>query len=488
MIYAKDHIGLAGALAGFGIQLSAGHTAADVGDVPTVELGADVTDGGSIQVENHTIGRVRDYLFPPETQSVGTQSKVSRNAVEQVLSKELAMRARRVASAKAEAFKLTRSFKIFWRDEEIARLEAGEDPLKPRVILLVDENLQGPDKDKVQERLNAWMAETIALRLTPLVELSKADDVAGLARGIAFMLTENLGVLKRESVSEEIKSLEQTGRAQLRKYGVRFGAFNIYFPLLLKPEAGELRLILWFLKSANAHGISLEQLPEPPRPGLPSMLVDKALPETFYRACGYHVCGPRAVRMDILERLADLIRPLIAWRAPVDNPSAQPPYGSTGDGAFRMIPEMISILGGSPEESGEVMKNLGFWKETRATKESALAPDAATEAAKTAKDKPAPTEGTTFEALVKNTFDDYASAQPEMEEVWRPLRRPLRNNERPEPARVEKYDQHRGIWARENRGSRGERSQVKRNKLEERRGPMTVISTAPAKKPGAIDP
>ena len=44
------------------------------------------------------------------------------------------------------------------------------------------------------------------------------------------------------------------------------------------------------------------------------MTPDPACPEAFYRAYGYHVCGPRAVRIDILERLADLIRPLLGWR------------------------------------------------------------------------------------------------------------------------------------------------------------------------------
>ena len=42
-------------------------------------------------------------------------------------------------------------------------------------------------------------------------------------------------MLRRESVAEEIRSLDQPARAQLRKYGVRFGAFNIYFPTMLKP-------------------------------------------------------------------------------------------------------------------------------------------------------------------------------------------------------------------------------------------------------------
>ena len=355
------------------------------------ELNADIAEDGAIRVENHPIGRLRGFRFTPEAQGDGIHGKASRNAAAQVLSKELAMRARRVASAKADAFSLTRTCKILWRNEEIARLEPGEDPLKPQVVLLVDEYLQGPDKEKVQERLNTWMAETIATKLKPLVDISKAEDVVGLARGIAFRLTENFGVLKRESISEEMKSLDQPGRAQLRKYGVRFGAFNVYFPLLLKPAAAELRLVLWLLKSASAHGLSLDQLPEPPRPGLTSLLVDKALPEPFYRACGYHACGPRAVRMDILERLADLIRPLIAWRAPADNPSATAPKGSTGDGAFTVIPEMMSILGCSPDELGEVLKTLGFWNEKRPKKPKAaiVSPVAKTDTAPVADAIPA---------------------------------------------------------------------------------------------------
>ena len=89
-------------------------------------------------------------------------------------------------------------------------------------------------------------------------------------------LRENLGVLRRETVAEEIKSLDQNARAQLRKYGVRFGAFNIYFPILLKPAAAELILTLWSLKNAGAHGLSAETLPEAPRAGLTSFAPDPA--------------------------------------------------------------------------------------------------------------------------------------------------------------------------------------------------------------------
>ena len=323
------------------------------------EMFAEIADDGAVHVEKHFVGRLQGFRFFPDTHAEGIHGKATRNAAAHVLAKELAMRARRVASAKSEAFKLTRRGQVLWRDEEIARLEAGDDPLKPAVAVTADEHLSAPDKEKVKERLTAWIAEIVGERLKPLVEIAAAKDIAGLARGIAFRLSENFGALRREAVAEEMRALDQPARAQLRNYGVRFGAFNIYFPALLKPASAELAVVLWTLKNGAAHGVDIAAVPDPPRPGLTSLVADKAVPEAFYRVTGFHVCGPRAVRIDMLERLADQIRPLMAWRANPTNPSP-PPKGATGDGGFRATPEMMSILGCSAGELGNVLQALGF--------------------------------------------------------------------------------------------------------------------------------
>lgn len=323
------------------------------------ELTAEIADDGTIHVESHFVGRLRGFRFTPETQAEGIHGKAARSAAAQVLSRELGMRARRVAAAKTEAFKLSRTGHVLWRDEEIALFEPADDPLKPHVTLLADEHLSGPDREKVTARIEAWRDEIIAERLKPLVDIAKAEDVTGLARGIAFRLTESFGMLKRELVAEDMRHLDQEARAQLRKYGVRFGAFNIYFPALLKPAPAELSATLWALKNATQHDCPLDALSDLPRAGLTSAAVNPALPEELYRAYGFNVCGPRAIRLDILERLADLIRPLLAWR-PNPESAAEPPKGSTGDGGFVVTPEMMSILGCSPEELGNVLKALGF--------------------------------------------------------------------------------------------------------------------------------
>jgi ATP-dependent RNA helicase SUPV3L1/SUV3 len=332
------------------------------------ELFAEVADDGTIQVEGHFVGKLSGFRFIPDTTSTDAQGKAARSAASQIVAKEMGMRARRVASAQVTALKLTRRGRIEWRGEELARLEKSDDPLKPTVQLICDDSLSAPDKERVQKRLEEWLQAQMDERLKPLIALAKAEDVTGLARGIAFRLNENFGVLKRETVAEDMRSLDQTGRAQLRKYGVRFGAFNIFFPMLLKPAASDLTLVLWALKNGPENGIDMDAIPDPPRAGLTSISADPARPEAYYRAAGFHLCGPRAVRLDMLERLADLIRPLTAWR-PGETEAGQtpksPPKGSSGNGGFLIIPEMMSIMGCGAEELAAVLKSLGFWGEKR---------------------------------------------------------------------------------------------------------------------------
>jgi ATP-dependent RNA helicase SUPV3L1/SUV3 len=397
------------------------------------ELHAEIAEDGTICVENHYVGKLKGFRFSQDDGGEGVHGKATRNAAAQVLARELAMRARRVAAAQPDAIRLTRSGHILWKDEEIGQIEATDDPLKPSLRLLTDEHLSALDHDKIAVRLECWLSQTIADKLKPLVEIGKAEDISGLARGIGFRLRENFGILKRDTVADEIKSLDQTARAPLRKYGVRFGAFNVYIPLLLKPASAELALTLWSLQNASTTGMSLEALPEPPRAGLTSFAPDSETPETFYRACGYHVCGSRAVRLDMLERLADLIRSLLSWRAKSDDENTQPPRGATGDGGFTVTPEMMSILGCSPDELSGVLKELGFCVERRPLQraddtaaDSAPATTisfAAGEAPTAVVAEPAKTEATDRPNEPPAAGEAPAeAAEPQSEEVWRPRR------------------------------------------------------------------
>src|SRR6202011_4708070 len=157
----------------------------------------------------------------------------------------------------------------------------------------------------------------------PLFEINRAEDVTGIARGIAFQLVEALGVLERTRIASEMKDLDQPSRATLRKYGVRFGAYHIYFPTLLKPAARTLASLLWALKQDNIDFSVLSGAQHLASSGRTSFPVDKTLARDAYRVLGYRQCGERAVRVDILERLADLIPPALSWRG--SSPGSQPP-------------------------------------------------------------------------------------------------------------------------------------------------------------------
>ncbi|HZJ12982.1 MAG TPA: helicase, partial [Methyloceanibacter sp.] len=252
----------------------------------------------------------------------------------------------------------------------------------------------------------AWLQAELHGKLKPLMDLSEASDLSGLARGLAYQLTENLGVLRRDAASEQIKALDQAARAQLRTYGIRFGAFNIYIPALLKPAAADLLLLLWSLHSGRDHGLDAEALPARPQHGLTSVEAGTHIPEPYWRAAGFHVAGSRAVRIDMLERLSDLIRARIAFR--MVEGSAMAPTGSTGDGGFRVVPELMSVVGCSGEEFASILKALGFRRE-RCRLASAPAPqsEAAATGAAEAGQEPA------NQVPQEEAFD----------EVWRPGKR-----------------------------------------------------------------
>jgi ATP-dependent RNA helicase SUPV3L1/SUV3 len=96
--------------------------------------------------------------------------------------------------------------------------------------------------------------------------------------------------------------------------------------------------------------------------GRTSFPVDKALPRDAYRVLGYRQCGERAVRVDILERLADLIRPALAWREA--SPGAKP-AGAFDGRSFVVTQAMTSLTGSAGEDFASILRALGYRMERR---------------------------------------------------------------------------------------------------------------------------
>jgi ATP-dependent RNA helicase SUPV3L1/SUV3 len=320
-------------------------------------LETEISKTGDVTVEGHVIGRLHGFEFAPDASGVGQDAKALRAAAQKALAGEIEARAKRLSDAGDDQFVLANDGAIRWLGEPVARLVAGENVLEPRLRVLADEQLNGPAKESVEARLALWLKSHIDKLLGPLNALTKAEDVTGISRGVAFQLVEALGVLERAKVSDEVKGLDQATRATLRKYGVRFGAYHIYVPALLKPAPRTLGLHLWALKNGGLDQKGLDDLPALAASGRTSIPVDAAISKPLYRMVGYRVCGARAVRVDILERLADLIRPALSWRpgAPGEKPA-----GAFDGRGFTVTVAMTSLAGCSGEDFASILRSLGY--------------------------------------------------------------------------------------------------------------------------------
>jgi ATP-dependent RNA helicase SUPV3L1/SUV3 len=325
-------------------------------------LNTEIGKTGEVIVEGHVIGRLDGFTFAPDAAEAGPEAKALQATAQKALAGEIDARAEKLAAARDDQFVLTSDGTIRWTGDAVARLVAADDALHPRIRIISDERLTGAPREAVQTRLDLWLKTHIEKLLGPLFELGKAEDVTGIARGIAFQLIESLGVLERTKIASEMKDLDQPSRASLRKYGVRFGAYHIYVPQLLKPAARALASLLWALKQDNVDLSVLSGAQHLAASGRTSFPVDKALPRDAYRVLGYRQCGERAVRVDILERLADLIRPALAWREA--SPGEKPPGAFDGRG-FVVTQAMTSLTGSAGEDFASILRALGYRMERR---------------------------------------------------------------------------------------------------------------------------
>jgi len=338
-------------------------------------LEAEFTDTGHVVVEGEHVGHLDGFRFTPASKGDSAEAKAVRAAAMKALAFEISRRAERVGNADNSAFVLAGGDTIRWQGEAVAKLSGTDDMLKPRVIPLADEQLTGLALEKVQTRLDAWIQNHIATYLKPLLDIRDSAELTGIARGVAFRLVERLGNIERTEISEDIRKLDQDVRAVMRRLGVRFGAHTIFLPLLLKPAPSQLLAELWALSQSEKDIPGLQEIPQLSASGRTSVPVEPSFSTELYRIAGYRVCGARAVRVDILERLADLIRPLIAWRP---SAGAPPPGAIERGGGFTVTVSMTSLLGCSGDDFAGVLRSLGYRVE-RVVKPKA--PEPAAEAA-----------------------------------------------------------------------------------------------------------
>ena len=299
-------------------------------------LVADVNKDGEVTVEEQFVGRLEGFRFQQDVSGSPDEAKTLRSASLQALTPEFHLRANRMYNAPDTEFDFTEQGGLMWGTSAVGKLIPGPDALKPHVQAFVDVEAGPEVTEKVTRRLQHFIDRKVSTLFEPLLNMQRDETLTGMARGFAFQMIEGLGLLDRADVGEDVKSLDQESRSALRKHGIRFGQFTVFMPLLLKPAPTRLRLLLWSLASG------LQEFPEAPPPGLVTVPTDDKAPEGYHLKSGYRAAGERALRVDMAERLADMLR--------------------TQDtrGGFEATADMLSITGMTLEQFANLMQGLGY--------------------------------------------------------------------------------------------------------------------------------
>ena len=274
-----------------------------------------------------------------------------RNAATKVLADEIKRRAEEFDQADDSEISLIYGDPLIrstinWRGVIVGRIVKGPSILTPKTLVQPTPVLQGDAYTMVQAKLDRWLDTQIGETLAPLFSLQEAvngakDDegnerLTGMAKGIAFQILEKLGTIPRRLIAKDFKGVDSNGRFQIKKLGVWLGAASLYIPALLKPSPAQLRLLLWALFNDR------DSLPDIPPAGLCTIKVDKDASRVFYEVSGYRVVGNNAVRLDMLERLANAAREV------------------SMKGPFPMDADLMSLVGTSGDDFIEIMSYLGY--------------------------------------------------------------------------------------------------------------------------------
>jgi ATP-dependent RNA helicase SUPV3L1/SUV3 len=297
--------------------------------------GADLLAGvgadGMVTVEGQFVGRLQGVRFEPARGENALAAKALRAAAQKAVEPEIARRLGRLAAEPDEAFALEPTGDVLWRGEAAGVLASG-DPFKP-VVRLHGELGHPSARERAARRLEAFVAGEASARLARLKGLGEAlgsGALKGLARGVAWRLSEAGGALARQEIEREVAQLSGAERRALRTLGVRFGRFAVH--LDPSPHA-----------SGVAQAFAWRAAPDW-RPGDKDLVrLPHALPAAPALGLRGRVrVGPLAVRVEALERLAARLN------------------AGTVDGGEQLSEADREALGWSAGELREVMRALNY--------------------------------------------------------------------------------------------------------------------------------
>ena len=304
-----------------------------------MEFKTKILENNDVLIDEQFIGKINGLKLALDLKkgALETDIKSLKKAARQTIGPELEKRIQIIIDT--GIIELSNDFKIYWSNFPIAKLSTGHDYLNPNFELIVDDIIEPTQKQKLSEYIDKWIQDKIKLVLKSLIDLKNLKDKNSSIKALAYQLYENNGVLKREQVSEYLKSLGQNERKILRDLGVKFGRYHVFLYQLIKPEAVSLRTLLWKNYHQKYYNIKL------PTFGL-NFLDDKEnRNKNFMLLCGFEKFDTFFVRIDILERLFMVI---------INSTN------SKENKEVKIIPEMLNLLGCSKDNFKKLLQKMNY--------------------------------------------------------------------------------------------------------------------------------
>ena len=306
-------------------------------------LMASVKLDGTVLVEGEEVGTLTGFSFSPALNE-SEEKAVILSAARKALPDEIERRVKALQASEDLAFQLGDRGQIIWREAEIARLVKSDNLYAPRPDIKDSDLLTDEQKSRISERLIQFVSNHVATTLPMLISFQDpkvpegAEPLSGHGRGVLYQLYEGLGALNRGQVAAQLRELPDTDKPHIARSGIRLGIETIYMPDMLKPAAIKLRVLLYSLFNND--------FPEcgPPGDGRVSIDLVPDVADSYWLAAGYRRIGDKVMRVDMVERVAALVR------------------AAAREGRFKMSDEMLSLAGVSRETMALMLVDLGCKK------------------------------------------------------------------------------------------------------------------------------
>tara|TARA_B100000686_G_C16794738_1_gene981461 strand:- start:505 stop:3003 length:2499 start_codon:yes stop_codon:yes gene_type:complete len=263
-----------------------------------------VKNNGEVIVEGHKVGKLSGLLFTPD-EDIRTDKAIN-SAIRRVLPLEIKRNANKILHSPDQFFTLQLEInnkffgKILWNDTPIAKLKKSQTILHPTVAILNSENLDNGDRQKISSRIDQWLKQEIRKKLFHLFSLQDSF-LSGPTAGVAYQLRENLSVIPKDNINKTLKHLTKSERKILKKHDICVGKLAVYLPSSLKPLARNLNGLLWWIYNDKKGS------PIQPHSSCTSFIKTPGIPDEFYRSIGFEPLGPRVIRIDIAERISQIL-------------------------------------------------------------------------------------------------------------------------------------------------------------------------------------